>query len=267
MDTAVTRVERDGHQEHQDDGDGEAQAQQALGGEVLDGLLDERGLVEHRRELGVGAQLGLELRAASPSPRGRCATVSPSGFLVTETARVSLPLVRVMEVRASSLMLTSATRADRGAVFRAAQRQGLDGVQGVHRAADLQREASCPAPRWCRPGPVRRCSSARSGWTGWWRRWRPSPRAAGGSGCAGWRRRSRRRRGRRRASAAAGRVSRWRSAFSSLSGLSEETARNTMGKSLMLPAMACGWTSSGSDRLALEMARSIWFRARSRLEP
>ena len=64
-----------------------------------------------------------------------------------------------------------------------------------------------------------------------------------------------------------GTVSRARSAFSSLSGLSEETARNTIGKSLMLPAIACGWTSSGSDRLALEMARSIWFRARSRFEP
>ena len=64
-----------------------------------------------------------------------------------------------------------------------------------------------------------------------------------------------------------GTLSRCRSALSSLSGLSEETARNTMGKSLMLPAMACGWTSSGSGRLALEMARSIWFRARSRLVP
>ncbi len=37
------------------------------------------------------------------------ATVSPSGFLVTDRASVSLPLVRVMEVRTSSLMLTSAT--------------------------------------------------------------------------------------------------------------------------------------------------------------
>lgn len=64
-----------------------------------------------------------------------------------------------------------------------------------------------------------------------------------------------------------GMLSRCRSAFSSLRDLSEETARNRMGKSLMLPAMACGWTSSGSWRLALEMARSIWFRARSRLEP
>ena len=36
-------------------------------------------------------------------------TVSPSGFLVTDRARVSLPLVRVIEVRASSAMLTSAT--------------------------------------------------------------------------------------------------------------------------------------------------------------
>ena len=35
--------------------------------------------------------------------------MSPSGFLVTDRARVSLPLVRVIEVRASSVMLTSAT--------------------------------------------------------------------------------------------------------------------------------------------------------------
>ena len=55
--------------------------------------------------------------------------------------------------------------------------------------------------------------------------------------------------------------------MSSLSGLSEDTARNTIGKSLMLPAMACGWTSFGRACLALEMARSIWFRARSRLVP
>ena len=67
----------------------------------------------------------------------------------------------------------------------------------------------------------------------------------------GWRRRSLRRRGRRRASAAAGRVSRCRSAFSSLSGLSEETARKTIGKSLMLPAMACGWTSVGQRPLGV----------------
>ena len=49
METAVTRVERTDMQEHQDDGDGEAESQQALRGEVLDGLLDERRLVEHRR--------------------------------------------------------------------------------------------------------------------------------------------------------------------------------------------------------------------------
>ena len=50
-----------GHQEHQDHGHGEPQAQEALGGEVLDGLLDEGRLVEDRGERGVGAELRLKL--------------------------------------------------------------------------------------------------------------------------------------------------------------------------------------------------------------
>ena len=37
------------------------------------------------------------------------ATVSPSGFFVMDRASVGFPLVRVIEVAASSLMLTSAT--------------------------------------------------------------------------------------------------------------------------------------------------------------
>ena len=51
--------------------------------------------------------------AASPGSSAATAwempTVSPSGFLVTDTASVSTPLVRVIEVAASSCMLTSAS--------------------------------------------------------------------------------------------------------------------------------------------------------------
>jgi hypothetical protein len=67
---------------------------------------------------GAWSKTGVNL-AFEPSSASSCgsksftaceiATVSPSGFFVTEMARVSRPFVRVMDVRASSLMLTSAT--------------------------------------------------------------------------------------------------------------------------------------------------------------
>ncbi len=193
-------------------------------------------------------------------------TVSPSGFLVTETARVSAPLVRVMEVRSSSFKDTSATvpmvaaplAPESGSALMASRES-----TGLPICRDRVLPCSWTVPTGTRAPLFARASRMAV---------IPAP-AAARSSCRG------------RISmcwvappvtsaprtpsifCSRGTLSRSRSALSSLRDLSEETARNTMGKSLMLPAMAWGWTSSGRDRLALEMALSIWFRARSRFEP
>ncbi len=56
---------------------------------------------------------------------------------MTDSARVGLPLVRVMEVAASSSMLTSAT-APMVAALGTGQRKSLDDVEGIHGAAELE---------------------------------------------------------------------------------------------------------------------------------
>ena len=194
------------------------------------------------------------------------ATVSPSGFLVTETANVSAPLVRVIDVRSSSSMDTSATDPMVAASLAPESGRALMASSestGLPICSDsvLPWSSSVPAGT---SAPLLASASRMEGIV--------APAAAMASA-----------RGRismcwvappvtsapRTPSifCSRGTDNRCRSALSSLNGLSEDTARNTMGKSLMLPAMACGWTSSGRVRLALEIALSIWARARSRFEP
>ncbi len=194
------------------------------------------------------------------------ATVSPSGFFVTERASVGLPLVRVMEVGSLSSMLTSATAPMVAAFFAPASGRPLmtsTESTGLPSWSDRVLPWSSTVPTGtsvplffsaalmdCTFVPV----VARSAGRGWIRMCCVAPPVTSAPRTPS-------------IFCSRGTLRRWRSALSSLSGLSDETARKTMGKSLMLPAMDWGSTSAGSTRLALEMARSIWFRARSRLEP
>ncbi|CAH0309190.1 hypothetical protein SRABI128_04448 [Microbacterium sp. Bi128] len=223
---------------------------------------------------GAWSKTGVNL-ALEPSSASSCgmasltaweiATVSPSGFLVTDRARVSLPLVRVIDVRASSTRLTSATlpivAASRAAPSGRALMASREST-GLPICSERVLPCSSMVPAGTN-APLFFSASLMA--------WRLVPDAA-------------RSRGRGRiwmccvappvtsaprtpsSFCSTGTLSRARSALSSLSGLSEDTARKTIGKSLMLPAIACGWTSFGRACLALEMARSIWFLARSRLE-
>ncbi|MCY1224578.1 hypothetical protein D9M72_367410 [compost metagenome] len=218
-----------------------------------------------------GVNLALDPSSASSWPMEsftacEIATVSPSGFLVTESASVSLPLVRVIDVRTSSLMLTSATLPMVAASLAPPSGRALTASRestGLPICSESVLPCSSMVPAgisaplffsallmdWM-VAPLAAMASGRGRiWMCWLA---PPVTSAPLTPSSFWSR---------------GTLRRCRSAFSSLSGLSEETARNTIGKSLMLPAMACGWTSSGRARLALEMARSIWFRARSRFEP
>ena len=209
-------------------------------------------------------------------------TVSASGFLVIESARVALPLVRVMEVVGSSARETVATEAMVGAVADSSAPEG--------------RPEEPPGMGELANGSALTASNESTGLPAWMDKVMPSgfnepigtrvplllralamepeftPAAAilAGSGrismcwelaplTSALRTPS--------IFKSLGTAMRARSVFSAARSWSEETARNTMGKSAMLPAMGCGTTPAGRRWLTLEMARSISFRARSKLVP
>ena len=147
METAVTSVERTEARKSRITITAKSQAERALGGQAGDGLGDRRALVGDDGELGAGAEVLLAGPGSLSLTAWEMATALPSWSMVAITARLGLPLVRVMETRWRAP--ARRWRCHRGGrrpaptalLGRLRDPQVLDLLQRGVRAADLDRAA------------------------------------------------------------------------------------------------------------------------------